>query len=612
MDHIDSLDIVLTDHDAIFVATPRQVELAVALGRRAAPQLITLSIDAYNAACSAGATNIVPFFRYLESSKIERAYATAESLCATWYRTISGADLSVCTINIPDIDRMNQFLLFAHILNTQNIVLNIIADMPSVNTFYVFSSEEFVTAELYGFGDITAGTIKFTCDQANVRAKYITVSNSILGISKENTPRPHSNRSVVYSIIESNHIEQNRARVGFASAWVLRSKEYYDALREMGHDIVFFHSALGYYNGIQYSKVVIEPNFEEHVAKFLRCQWENFQKAALDEKIPAAIFRNPEIYLQFKYIITERWLGFITYIFSAQQFVSNTPLELLIYSNSFTFEGNALAHLYKNSGTDILEVPHTRWPLDYPERAHVESIHLVFSRSAAEFMRCFHGFSNIQVAHVSKASPNERAASTRSAGGKKVLMLLLNSPDLNSLPLYDIKTHLSVLSHVADVPPHLRDRIEVAIRVKRGAAGEVAFYRNALGLPAELFARFEGCSFDECIDMADCVAGVNCPTGGYCEVLERSVPLVDVQIAMLPCYATTAAPDFLRSIVGRITNLPDFWAHVEMILFDESYRNRILEIQRRFIAYDQPEQAPAIRDIVKALLAPQTSTGTAM
>lgn len=598
--------------DAVFVVSEEHVSYVCNNMRSAGvePYIIALSVAAYNAACRIGFSDITVHFEHTTFTDLERAYALSEKLSSAWYHEIVGSYLYFEGVNIPDTDRMNQNFLFSHCLYMATTVEKIVNSMRFIDRFHIIKSSVPVPAELFYVSDVTIGVVQFVCENIGAQINIIENDTDTVTPSRNIYAGNPSECVVEYAEVSKseflNSVQSRRhPSIAFMPAWVYDSIEYCRYFWNLDHDFVCFKSELGYYKDLKYNQVKVDPKIISEAAQALEQKYANYELASRKTELPGHIFRNPYISFQFEYIIKNRWLGYMVYMISAKEFVERSPVSMYIYSNAFTFEGNMLAHFYRQAGAEILEVPHTNWPLCWPEMAHHSDKRIAFSRSAAEFMNIYYGHSEIHVVRVPKplASLSATPENHGGIGQKKLIMLMMNTLEVNSVPLFDLRVHLSTVAYILGIPERLKDRVDIAIRVKRGISSEVEFYKNVLDLSDEYFSPFQDKTFNECVSMSDCVIGMNFPTSGVFEVLGLGTPIIDVQIAMVPCYSISAVPDLPRTVIPRITNLDDFWDQVEDLLFDSVYRSRILEAQRRFLAYDQPDTAPHIQDVIKDMVA---------
>jgi len=92
--------------------------------------------------------------------------------------------------------------------------------------------------------------------------------------------------------------------------------------------------------------------------------------------------------------------------------------------------------------------------------------------------------------------------------------------------------------------------------------------------------------------------GINIPTSGYFEILEKGGPLIHVQTADV----TSAQPDLPPEVIGRISEPEGIWPAIEAVLFDERQRQKVIQIQRQFATLDCKPEISSTKDLIKDLI----------
>jgi hypothetical protein len=139
------------------------------------------------------------------------------------------------------------------------------------------------------------------------------------------------------------------------------------------------------------------------------------------------------------------------------------------------------------------------------------------------------------------------------------------------------------MSVLAEIPPALRNSVLTAVRTKPQPLGEdPVLYRNLCGFSKESLAFLEGLTFSQCLELADCAVGVNIPTTGYFEIMDRGVPLIHLQIAE----TVTLHPDLPDSVTATVRAKEAIWPAIESVLFDPRLRDQLLGAQRQFCKND--------------------------
>jgi hypothetical protein len=152
------------------------------------------------------------------------------------------------------------------------------------------------------------------------------------------------------------------------------------------------------------------------------------------------------------------------------------------------------------------------------------------------------------------------------------------------VPFTDLEAHFNTLLVVARMPKYLRDRVIVEIKAKPGPLGEdPILYSKLCGFSEESVSFTDNLKFSECLELADCAVGINVPTNGYYEVIERGVPLIHIQTTD----AVTYHPDLPDRIVRTVRTGNAIWPTINAVLFDSLHRQRLIVEQSRFLESEQ-------------------------
>jgi len=282
-------------------------------------------------------------------------------------------------------------------------------------------------------------------------------------------------------------------------------------------------------------------------------------------------------------------------IYRATTLAKSIPLDLLIHADHFTAEAAILASVYRRRRTRVLVGLHSGWPVD-PEWAihHPSNIGVTNSHTAAVRLEQISGMSKIFISgrpenFTYRSLVRERTLSAllnqkrRTIAGRKLVLVVANSLELNAVPLVDLAVHFNTLLVLASVPTHLAGDVFVAARIKPGTLGEnPVLLQDLSGFSEESLSITSDLSFDDCVRLADCVVGVNVPTTAYFDVLRLAVPLLHVQTAAAACMH----PDLPADVLHAVTRNQAIWPEIERILYDPAHIREVLTMQQQFVSID--------------------------
>jgi hypothetical protein len=215
---------------------------------------------------------------------------------------------------------------------------------------------------------------------------------------------------------------------------------------------------------------------------------------------------------------------------------------------------------------------------------------MVYSRMGNQRLRAISGLDKVYTigmpwVSLSRAPGWESilAEKRRILGDKKLVVHVANPSEVSFLPSFDQKAHFAMVAAFGKVPAHLSDQVRIALR-RRSPRGceDNTVYRRMAGLDDEVLDFLDGLSFTDCVELADCLVGINAPTSGFYEVFQGRKPLIHLQgMAIL-----WMQPDLPGDVLGRIDHVEQLWPAIERVLFDDAHRNALLNLQARFLQLD--------------------------
>jgi hypothetical protein len=603
----DLASLTFTERDAILLSDSAQLDsvLAIANDSVANNWLIPLSTQAYAAVLRRQHARVRSYFGCVDFADCAEWYQQKGLTHArTWLEEL-GLGFNVENIDVVQLDAPCQFLLFTHARYIETTTERVIRANPDIDTFYVVTARDPLPLDFYFDSDVAAAVIQFVCERSGRRVRTISMERRRQFLHPLFRKRPMTDLGTELAGIH-RMAKRGKPRVGIATATMPNPQVILEALRELGCQIVAFRSAWsgaalhleGARSADEYIYTVAGTDVQESTAA--ASELADLRAAISDRSdrstLPSSVIRNPHLRFQMDYLVERRWLSYANMIRHATTIVSNCPLDLFVLTDHFTAEGAILSHLYRRDGTRVLIWPHSAWPCDVNWATWESSDTAVMpSKSSAARLQALSGMRAVYVAgtpptreyrSLLHARPMADRRKER-AGGRKVVVVVTNALELNSVPFVDLQRHFEAVSKLAEVPPSLQSRVTLEIRTKPEPFGEdPMLYRKLCGLNSHGRSLLEGLSFSQVIDLADCVVGMNVPTTGYFEVLAKGVPLIQVRAAPV----TTLHPDLPSEVTAEITDAEGMWPAIEAVLFDPDRRSQLLAVQRRFITHDlQPD-----------------------
>jgi hypothetical protein len=594
------------DADAIFLTDGFQLGFLLSKANESLKRafLIPLSTNAFEAALKSGHPRVRSYFDVIDFQQCLTWYNTKGlTLARTWLKEL-GLHFRIEGIDVAEFDAPCQFLLFTLVAHVEATADRMIRAHSGTDRFYVVTSKQPLPLDFYLDSDVPAAVIRFVCERLDHWVQPIVMERreQFLHSGFERRPITHQNGPPpkIRPIPEGS-----RPRVGFVPATVGNRLQIQEALRDLDCDIVSFSSAWlpvmapGGSRGRSCEFAFTLSGEDDQWSPAMASQLADLRTKIAENvqcsSLPASIIRNPHLQFQIDYIIGRRWLSYANMIRRAAHFVSQTRLDLLILADHFTAEGAILARLYRRARTRILISLHSAWPVDRNWAAWEQSdTAIVPYRTAAARLRELSGMTEIHVTGTpiirryrslvrASALAKSRDRIQKTLAGRKLVILVTNSLELNCVPFIDLSPHFETLRILARIPASLQHLVALAVRTKPKPAGEdTVLYRELCGFSPESLTILNSLDFSEAVSAADCVVGVNLPTGGYFEILEGGIPLIHVQTAA----SLVLHPDLPSSVVHLVRNTNAIWPAIESVLFDNQTRQQLLATQRQFIAAD--------------------------
>ena len=609
----------MNERDAIFLTNAVQIEF---LQANAEIDLelcwkIPLSMQAHGLLLRQGFARVKSHFEFVDFEDCKHWYLD-EGLrwSKDWLREL-GLGFEVEGIDVADLDAPCQFLLFTHLRTLERTAERIIAAMPEIKRFFAVQGREPLEHEFYFDSDVAAGVLGAVCERLGRSLEVIKMGARPRYLFPSFSARPMSDASVVGPKGSSKPPFKSAdvPRIGFAPATVANAQSIFESLAGVRSQVVVFGSVwehgLSPGQAEEFQLSSADGDWSEDVSSRLAKLYGEFDRRRNRSSLPDAIVRNRHLNFQFEYIIRRRWRAYANMIHRGKRLVRDVPLELFIHSDHFTGEGAVLSRLYRREGTPVLISLHSKYPCDRnwaswdcSDRA------MTPSRSAGARLREISGMREVTTTgdqdlrryrSLRKTRSREELFASKSAavGNRKVVLVLTNALELDCVPFVDLKAHFEAMSLIAKVADALQDRVAVVLRTKPGWFGEdPILYEKLSGFTPARFRFLEEASFSESVQVADCIVGVNLPTTGYYEILQRGAPLIHLQTAEV----VSRQPDLPADVVMVITEPEALRPAIEAILFSQEAREEVVRKQREFAENDLQPNGVETLDPVKTLV----------
>jgi hypothetical protein len=608
-----------SERDGLFLTDEMQLSflLSKVNGSFGACWLLPLSFQAYAAALRSGHPRICSFFEFVDFRECERHYRLdADHLSVNWLNEL-GLKFEVDGIDLARLDSPCQFQFFKLALYLEGTAERLVRAHPEVQTFYVIEGRNFLPLDFYFDSDVPAAILRSVCQRLSRSVgQFLMENRPYVFPNYRRRPMTSSSAATGASNVPDRLAGSLSRGVGFAPATVGNSQRILDAIQKIGCQVVLFSSTWAlpplFHEPVEleYQLSDQDGDASSDFAAGLESLWARIRHSWPRSTLPGSIAVNGPVGAQFEYIVTRRWLGYANMISRASRFVRQVPLKLFIHSEAFTAEGAILSSLYRRAGTRILVASHSNWPGDRNWATWKSSDQaIVVSHSARRRLYDLSGMRHISVVGHSNQSYHSLvqpptasasiAARQRNLAGLSVVLLVTNALELLCAPFADPARHIRTLSALSQIPDHLRHRIQLAVRTKPRPLGEdPIIYQRLCGFSQGALTLLNGLTFSESIQAAECVVGVNIPTTGYFEIMERRVPLLHVQTTD----AVALHPDLPAAVIPVVRAEEEIWPAIERLLRGSPDRETVLVAQRSFVDSDRKAETSGKGDPLEDVL----------
>ena len=615
-------------NDAVIVSDRVQVHwLARAANETLRSALFCpVSLQAYAAVLALGWARSRCYFDDIEFDVCNReARKRLQHRSRSWLQEL-GLEFTVDGIDIAELDASCQFLLFLQAAYVERTARNLMRSLPAETRINIVSAAKPTPLDFYFDSDVSSAVLRYLGEELNRKIRILIMDE------RDNYVFPgHKSRPMLVGVEhpasepaahgEHRHSRHSgRYRVGFAPATVANVERVVDALHELNCQSVIFPSAwepatkASCISGgeLTYCLSAAQGPWSTEIANRLRDLRTQITSRSARSTLPDCIIRNPYMEFQWDYIINGRWMAYANMIFRGAELVEAVPLDLFIHADHFTAEAAILARQYRRRKTRILVSPHSGWPVDsdWALRTQPSDFGVAGSHSAADHLKALSGMSKVFVAGRGLTRPYQSLVRAvrlpgllsdkrHAIGNRKIVLIVANALELNSVPFTDLAPHFKTLTVLRQVPERLMSDVFVAVRPKPGTLGEDSIlFRQLCGFSEEAVSLTEELSFVESVKLSDCVIGVNLPTSAYFDVLEENVPLLHVQSAEV----AALHPDLPPNIVGRVTRDENVWPAVESVLFDPAHNESVKKNQQQFVSRDRKSEFGGSDGSIKSVI----------
>lgn len=607
--------IEFTERDAIFALTGNQAEYVSsnAGASVARARFLCLSLHARAELMRLGGRRIVPADGLATDAEVRAARHAATPHDRVWLAEM-GCRFEIEGIDIAEIDSLSQYSFFRYASFIELIGRRMIEAHPDIERFFIVRGPEPLPLDFDFDTDIGYGVLRYLCEKLERRAAIIVSGHHLLAHGANFLRRPYSTGWVTPHEIPAPREDLPRHQIGFIPSTVPSGLRIIRDAGSLNCDVTLFYSP--------WAVSAPRSTTDEQEEAMLTAEDRAWSVAIagrlaelrkiLDQRrdrssLPDHVIRNPHLDFQFDHILLRRWLVIADIARRAARHVEAHPLKIFINPEMANWEGMVLSALYRRQGTKILVAPHSGWPgQTFDASWRPGDWAMVYSRLGTLRLEALSGLDRVYTIGMPWLAPDrppgsdERIAEKRRiAGGRKIVVFVTNPIEISFLPSLDQRAHFATIAKLAEIPAALSGKVQLALRRRAPRGGESdVVYRELAGIGAEDLHFLDGLTFHECVRLADCVIGVNLQTSGYYEVMQNGKPLIFLQDQDVIYQQPELPPD----AVHRVDTVERLWHAVEKVLFDDAYREALVERQRQFADDDLRPEFPGKESPIRSLL----------
>lgn len=608
-----------TERDGIFLFIGPQVDFIrgaanPSIGRAT---LFSMSLHALAEILKPGHRRIVTHDNFITDPEMR----TLRELAAVYERrwlSLLRCSFGIEGIDFADIDALCQYTFFRYVLFADLVGRRMLDAHPEIERIFVIRGPEPLPLDFDFDSDLGQAVIRHLCEQMGRKVIEIVTDRHHLSNGPDFLMRPYTKGWVTPAMTRASAPDAPSPRIGMVPSTVPSALRIIHDATSLNCELALFYSPWAVSapraTTDEEEEARLKPedrafaaSMEQHLIALRTVIGQRLANSIL----PPAIARNPHLGFQWDHIVTKRWLSLACLARKAAGFARVCPLDIFINPEMANWEGMILSYLYRRQGTRILVAPHSGWPGPAFDASWRDGDWaMVYSRLGTKLLRSMSGLDKVYTIGMPWVSPMRApdwetriAEKRRLLGGKKLVVLISNPSEVSFLPSFDQKAHFGMVGAFGRVPDHLKDKVHIAVRRRAPRACEDdSLYRSLSDLDDDALHFLDGLTFHDCVDLADCLVGINSPTSGYYEVFQNGKPLLHVQGMDI----LWMQPDLPADVIGRVDGIAGMWPAIERVLFDEEHRKALLDRQAAFVEEDLrsdfgEEQSP-IQSLLELML----------
>lgn len=604
-----------TARDGIFVLTGNQAEYVSSNAGPAVAEarFLCLSLHARAELLRLGRRNVMPPDGLVTDAEVRAIRHAATPHDRVWLMEM-GLRFAIEGIDFAEIDSLSQYSFFRYANFIALIGRRMIEANPDIDRFFILRGPEPLPLDFDFDTDIGYAVLRWLCEKMGQRSTIIVSGHHLLAHGANFLGRPYSRGWVTPHSIPATRDDLPKPAIGFIPSTVPSGLRIIRDAGTLNCDLTLFYSPWAVSaprsTTDEEEEAMLSPADRDWSAR-VAAQLAELRKI-LDQRrerstLPDYIIGNPYLDFQFDHILLRRWLVIANIAHHAARHVEANPLQIFINPEMANWEGMVLAALYRRQGAKILVAPHSGWPGQAFDASWQKGDWaMVYSRLGTLRLEALSGLDRVYtigmpwIALDRPPGSDERIAEKlRLAGGRKIVVFVTNPIEISFLPSLDQRAHFATVAKLAEIPEALRGKIQLALRRRAPRGGESdVVYREVCGIDMEPLHFLDGLTFHECVRLADCVIGVNLQTSGYYEVMQNKKPLIFLQDQSVIYQQPELPPDAML----QVDTVERLWQAVERVLFDDSYREALIERQSRFAEEDLRPEFSGEESPIRSLL----------
>ncbi len=610
----DLTEFTFTDRDAIFVLTGNQAEYVSSNSHPSVEKarFLCLSLHARVELMRLGGRRIVSNDGLITDAEVRQVRQAAAPHDRVWMAEM-GLRFEIEGIDFAEIDSLCQYYFFRHAGFIELLGRRMIEAHPDVERFFIIRGPEPLPLDFDFDTDIGYGVLRWLCEKQGRRTVTIVSGHHLLGHGPTFLRRPYSTGWVTPSRTAAPRDDMPHHQVGFVPSTVPSALRIIRDAESHNCDVTLFYSPWAVSaprtttdEQEEAMRTAEDRAWSAEIAQQLAVLRKIFDERRERSSLPDWVIRNRHLDFQFDHIILRRWQVLAEIARAGARHVAANPMEIFINPEIANWEGMILAALCRRAGAKILVAPHSGWPAEFFDGSwRPGDWAMAYSRQGSLRLKALSGLDRVYTigtpwVSVERApdAPERIAEKRRQAAGRKIVVFITNPLEISFVPLLDQQAHLATVARLSEIPETIKGEIILALRRRSPRATESDFvYRDLCGMDDETLHFLDGFTFQDCVDLADCLIGVNIQTSGYYDVLRSGKPLIHLQDQNSQ-QACELPPDF----VHQVETVEALWEAVGKVLLDETYRDALIERQGKLVEEDLKSEFSDEESPIRSLL----------